>query len=158
SSRIGGWLRRKRRKLAVAAALALALLVVTATVLVASIGYLLMKENDARLMGTRLEQALEAYRNRDYEKAELPFGTVTALDERLDKLDPLRYPSQGRGVMQTARTIVERLRGLSDVRDLDDMRALARDKGGLAARYAEVYSNARALHAAADRLRFELLL
>src|SRR5262249_5776411 len=133
-------------------------LVVTATVLVAWISFLLIRQNDARLTGTRLDQALEAYGNRDYEKAKLLFETVTDLADRLDRLDPRRFPSKGRGVMQTAPTIVERLRGLSDVRDLDDMRALARDKGGLAARYAQVHVNAHALHAAADRLRFELLL
>ena len=61
-------------------------------------------------------------------------------------------------MLETARTILERLQGLGDVRDLDEMKAKARDKGGVAERYAQVHSNADALHKAADHLRFDLLL
>ncbi len=73
-------------------------------------------------------------------------------------MDPQESPPEGRSFTGTVRAIVERLRGLSKVRDLDEMRALARDKGTLATRYAEVYANADALHRSAERLRFDLLL
>ena len=141
-----------------AAALTLALLVVTATVLVASIGFLLIKERDARRMEAMLVEGMDAYKVRDYKKARILFDTSTDLADHFDRLDLRKYPSQGRSLLGIARTIVERLRGLSDVRDLDEMKAFARDKGELAGRYAEVYANADALRVAADRLRFDLLL
>jgi tetratricopeptide (TPR) repeat protein len=142
----------------VAAALTLALLVVTATVLVSAIGFLLSKEQKARQIEAMLGQGMDAYDVRDYEKAKILFDTSTALADQFDRLDPRKYPSQGRSLLGTARTIVERLRGLSEVRDLDEMRAFARDKGKLAGRFAQVYGNADALRQAADRLRFDLLL
>jgi serine/threonine protein kinase/lipoprotein NlpI len=154
-TRMWRWVRKHRQAVV---AWTLALLVVTPTVLVASFGFLLMKEHDARLVETRLEQAIHAYDARDYEKAKLLFDAITDLADHFDKLDPRKYPPQGQSYLGTARMIVERLQGLSDVRDLHEMKALARNKGELAGRFAEVYGNADALHRAADRLRFDLLL
>src|SRR5262249_35283223 len=116
------------------------------------------KVDDYRSMEARVDQAKEAFTHREYDKARLLFDTVTELGDRIEKLNPRNYQAQGGGALGMARLIVRRLRGLGDVRDLDYMKALARDKGALAARYAKVYADAEALHAAADRLRFELLL
>src|SRR5262249_10967034 len=89
---------------------------------------------------------------RDYDKARLLFDTVKDLGNRVDKLDPRKYRSGARDLLGTAGLIVQQLRGLGHIRDLDDMRALARDKGELAARYAKVNADAEALHRAAGSL------
>src|SRR5262249_36120295 len=158
SSRVGGWLRRKRRKLAVAAALALALFVVTATILGASLGYMLITDDGKKYLASKYLDAVHSLETGDYLKVKPQFDEFNDLAAHFDRLDPLHYQPSGRGFMGSLRAIIERLRGLRDVPDIDELKARARDKGELAARHARVRRDADVLHDAADRLRFRLLL
>ena len=80
------------------------------------------------------------------------------LADRFGNLDPRNYSSKGPGLTGTVREIVHRLRRLRAVRDLDEMKALARDKAELAGRHARVRADADRLYSDGDLLRFRLLL
>jgi serine/threonine protein kinase len=60
SSRVGGWLRRKRRKLEVAAALALALFVATAAILGASLGYMMITDDCKKFLASMYQVAYDS--------------------------------------------------------------------------------------------------
>jgi serine/threonine protein kinase/predicted Zn-dependent protease len=158
SSRVGGWLRRKRRKLAVAAALALALFIVTATILGASLGYMLITDDGKKYVASKYQDAVHSLETGDYLKAKAQFDEFNKLADHFDRLDPLHYQASGRGFMGTLPAILEKLRGLREVPDIDELKARARDKGELAARHARVRRYADDLRHEADRLRFRLLL
>jgi tetratricopeptide (TPR) repeat protein len=159
ASRVGGWLRRKRRKLAIAAALGLALLVVTGMLLGAWLGRMIIANENANVLRTKFDKALDALeKEHKYDKAEALFDEYIKLAAHFDKLDPLNYPSQDRGFTGSLRAIADRLHRLQTPPDLDVLKAQARDKRALAERHASVRADAQHLNRAAEHLRFRLLL
>ena len=86
------------------------------------------------------------------------YEAIKDLASHFGKLDPRNYPGQGRGFTGSVAAIYQKLRSLRAARDLDDMRATANVKGKVAELHARVSRDADALHNAADRLRFRLLL
>ncbi len=150
-SRVGGWLRRKRLKLMVYSAIITLLMITTTTILAARIGFLLVLEQRGRLAEWYFEEGEKAGEARDYEKSYLYFKASG------DLTDPAIDYREG-GLVQTGRTIVQRLRNLGKVPDLAGLRHNAQIKEAKSANFAEAYKQADELHRAADRLRFEILL
>ena len=153
SSRVGGWLRRKRRKLALAAALAAGVFVATVIVL----AYMLIAADDRKLLDSMYHEALESLDQGKYVKAKSQFDAITNLAAHFDKIDPLHHPPGGRGFTGNARAILDKLRGLREAPDIDETKTKARYKRDVADRYAQAYADADAFMRAADRLRFRLL-
>ncbi len=104
-SRVRGWLRRKRRKLAIAAALGFAMLLVAGTFLAAALGYMIKANEDAKLLWSKYDEALQALENKDYAKAKVLFDEFTELAEHFDKLDPLSDHPRDRGFAAGLRAI-----------------------------------------------------
>ena len=153
-SRVGGWLRRNRRRLAVAAVVVLAVV----AVLGATLGLLLERADDARLAQKRLEEAKASLDAGDYRTAQQQFDATSDLIDHFGKLDLWRYAPTLRNVPKAVGALATKLRKLHFGPDLDEIRAKARDKANIAKLFAESRDDADALSHAAERLRFRLLL
>ncbi|MHB1562245.1 MAG: serine/threonine-protein kinase, partial [Isosphaeraceae bacterium] len=156
SSRGGGWLRRKRRGLTVAAALMLALFVSTFILLAATIGYLLMLGENSEIVQSALDRGEASLERRDYVAAQKQYESAQDLARHFGRMDPRNSsPSESLAMVPQ---IVRKLGSLRPTRDFNELRSEAIVKGTAAARHAEAEADAAKLHAAADRLRFRLLL
>ncbi len=159
SSRAGGWLRRKRRGLAVAAVLVSALFASMFIVLAAAIGYLLVLGDYSDLVLSRIERGKDSLRRDDYVAAQKEFASAEELAEHFGRLDPTNLqPRTPRDSFETMRAIFRKLGSLRPAQDFKELKAEARLKGKAAELHARAEADAAALHIAADKLRFRLLL
>lgn len=158
SSRVGGWMRRKRRGLAVAAALMLALVASTLIVVGATIGYLFVLVGNSEIVQGQIERGDDSLERHDYVTAQRQFESAQDLATRFGRLDARNYPSSTPSDSPTFRDIFRKLGSLQPARDFNELKNEAIVKGTAAERHAQAEADAAKLHAAADRLRFRLLL
>jgi serine/threonine protein kinase/tetratricopeptide (TPR) repeat protein len=154
SSRAGGWVRRRRRRLAVGSALVLA----GSAMLAALAGIQLERAESAKIVENELVKAKASYDGDDYRTAKEHYDAALALINHLDNRDLRNHLTRLPSFPQIVRTLAAKLRDLQAGPNLAEMKDLARDKGQLAGRYAQTRRAADDLFDAAARLRFRLLL
>jgi eukaryotic-like serine/threonine-protein kinase len=153
-SRVGGWLRRRSRRLAMGFAVSLALLVALGLALVVPIN----RAENAKLAQRELDKGMELFQDGQYEIATKQFDATIDLIEHFDKTDPRKYPSKWRSLPTTLKSLGDQLRELHFGPNLDEMLIQARNKQELADRFARTKNDADRLIQTAERLRVQLLL
>jgi serine/threonine protein kinase/Tfp pilus assembly protein PilF len=153
SSRVTGWLRRRRRRLATAAAL----LVTISALLVAGLAVLLERSKQLAILNERYEKGLEALKNRDYSAAKEHFDAANDLAGSFE-ISPRGILARLTDLPSIGSQLRDRWQQLRTGRGLDEIKANAPFKAGLAERSGRVRDDADALFRAADGLRFRLLL
>ncbi len=153
-SRISGWLRRRRRRLAMASAILVAL----AATLLAGLGILLDRDDTRKLIQKELDKGVASFDSGEFETARKQLDATIDLINHFDNLDPRKYPSRWRGFPTTIKAVVDKLRNLNFGPNLDEIQTRAMQKRKLAERFAQIRGDADALFQTAERLRFRLLL
>ncbi|MGP0066504.1 MAG: protein kinase domain-containing protein [Isosphaeraceae bacterium] len=153
-SRIGGWIRRRSRRLAMGFAVVLALFVACGLALVVPIN----RAENRKLVQKEYDKGMEEFGNGNYESATRQFDATIDLIEHFDKTDPRKYPSKWRSLPTTMKSLGDKLREFHVGPNLDEMLVQARYKQYLAGRFAQTQNNADRLFETAERLRFRLLL
>ncbi len=154
TSRVTGWFRRRRRRLAMASAILVAL----GASLVAGLGILLDRVDTAKLIQKELDKGLSSFDSGEFDTARKQFDATIELIDHFDNLDLRKYPSRWRGVPTMIKAVADKLKDLHVGPNLDEMQARAIQKRKLAERFAKTRGNADALFQTAERLRFRLLL
>jgi serine/threonine protein kinase/Tfp pilus assembly protein PilF len=155
-NQLGGWVRRRRRRLATAAVIMTAI----AAVLIAILSFQLERLENRDLAKQEYDLGLESLKKGDYLAAKSHFDGVERLADRHDvsftkRLSQLQNPADlGRNLSRLFRKVQD----LNAGEGLTDFQQRAREMAHLAARYAQVRHDADELFQAADGLRFRLLL
>ncbi len=155
-SRLCGWVRRRRRKLATAAAIMIALTAILLAVLSNQLERLEIRD----LAKQEFDQGLESLKIGDYLTAKSHFDAVDRLAYRYEvgltkRLSQWKSPAELGGNLTR---LFKKFRQLNAGLDLADIKQEALEKSDLAAVYAQVRHDADELFQAADGLRFRLLL
>jgi serine/threonine protein kinase/predicted Zn-dependent protease len=154
TSRVTGWLRRRRRRLAMASAVLVAL----GATLLAGLGILLDRVDTAKLIQKELDKGLTSFDSGEFDTARKQLDATIELINHFDNLDLRKYPSRWRGLLTTIKSVGDKLRNLNVGPNLDEMQSRAIQKRKLAERFAKTRGDADALFQTAERLRFRLLL
>ena len=154
TSRIAGWFRRRRRRLAMASVILVAL----GATLVAALGFVLDRVDATKLIEKELDKGLISFQSGEFDTARKQLDATIDLIKHFDNLDVRKYPSRWRGFPTTIKAVVNKMRALNLGPNLDEMQARALVKRKLAERYAKTRGDADALFRTAEPLRFRLHL
>jgi serine/threonine protein kinase/Tfp pilus assembly protein PilF len=152
---LGGWVRRRKRRLATAAVIMTAI----AAVLIAVLSVQLERLEKRDLGKQEYDLGLESLKKGDFLVAKSHFDGVERLSDRYEggftkRISQWKNPSDaGRNLTR----LYKKFRELNAGVDLADIQQDARQMSDLAARYAQVRHDADELFQAADDLRFRLL-
>ena len=153
TSRAAGWVRRRRRRLATVAALLLATTICAGAVL----SVLNQRTTDFEMLRTEFHKGLEAENLGDYHTAKVHFDQVDVLAARYSRNVWGTFQKMN-DVHQLGELVTSKLKIFELPKNLDDIKARAREKSKLADRIDKTRSDADALFETADELRFRLHL
>jgi tetratricopeptide (TPR) repeat protein len=154
SSRIAGGLRRNRRRLTTAAVVLVAITVALA----AGFSFLVDRAEYAKLVQLQYEKAMSSFHGDDFASAKKQFEATVDLVNHFAKPDLRTYLTRWRNFPAFVKTVQHKLKELYLEVDLEELKDLARAKSKLADRIDQTRNAADAYFAAAERLRFRLLL
>ena len=129
-SRIYGWIRRRRRRLAMTAAA----FVAVSLILAVALGYLLEKADNTKLLREDLNKGAVSFKLGEYKLAMQQLDATIGLIDHFDKMDVRRYPSKWRSLPQAFAILADKLRQLRIGQNLDELRQEAKEKRFLAGR------------------------
>jgi serine/threonine protein kinase/Tfp pilus assembly protein PilF len=152
-SRVAGWLRRRRRRLAMTSFILLAVTAIAGAV----IAVLNEKAKSRALVWQEYQKGLNAFDNGEFPAAIIHMDAAIQRVERYSQ-DPWHHISQLRSFRDFGSMFFAKLEELESPKDLEEIKAHAQEKSQLAERIDQTRAAADTLFEVADVLRFRLHL